>query len=62
MQQNRLETCRRLTGVDQSVEEILDDPVVRSALENEGVKVEELTDVLTALRTRLLAQRWRNAA
>ena len=62
MQKDRLETCRRLSRVEQSVEEILDDPVVRSALENEGVKVEELTDVLTALRTRLLAQRWRNAA
>lgn len=62
MKNGHLETCRRFTRVDQSVEEILDDPVVRSALKDEGVKVQDLTDLLTALRTRLLAQRWRNAA
>ncbi len=62
MQNDRVETCRRFTRADQSVEEILDDPVVRSALEDEGVKIDDLTDLLTALRTRLLAQRWRNAA
>ena len=59
---DRLETCQRFTAVDQSVEEILHDPVVRAALEEDGVKVEDLTDLLTAIRTRLLAQRWRNAA
>ncbi len=62
MQNDRVETCRRFTRADQSVEEILDDPIVRSALEDEGVKIDDLTDLLTALRTRLLAQRWRNAA
>lgn len=62
MPKDRLETCQRFTSVDQSVEEILCDPVVRAALDDEGVKAEELTDLLTALRTRLLAQRWRKAA
>ena len=32
------------------------------ALEDMGVKAGDITDLLTALRTRLLAQRWRNAA
>ena len=62
MTNDRLETCQRFTTVDQSVEELLNDPVVRAALEEDGVRVAELTDVLTAIRTRLLAQRWRNAA
>ena len=62
MTTDRRETCRRFTSVDHSVEEFLSDPVVRAALEDEGVKVDDLTDLLTALRTRLLAQRWRAAA
>ena len=62
MQKDRLETCRNFTGSDQSLQEILDDPALRAALEDKGVKAGDITDLLTALRTRLLAQRWRNAA
>lgn len=62
MTKDRFETCRRLSIVDQSVEELLRDAEVRAALEEEGVEVEHLTDLLSAIRTRVLAQRWRTAA
>ena len=62
MTKDRFETCRRLSIVDQSVEDMLHDAEVRAALEDEGVQVEDLTDLISAIRTRVLAQRWRNAA
>lgn len=62
MTKDRLETCRTFTPVDQSVEDMLHDPRLRAALKEEGVQVEDLTDLITAIRTRFLAQRWRNAA
>ncbi len=62
MTQDRLETCRPFTPVDQSVEDMLHDARTLAQLKAEGVQVENLTDLLTAIRTRVLAQRWRSAA
>lgn len=62
MTKDRLETCRHFTPVDQSVEDMLHDKRMRAALEGDGVQVEDLTDLISAIRTRVLAQRWRNAA
>lgn len=62
MNSDRLETCRHIANADHSIEDILNDPGLCTALELDGIDTEQLTDLLTAIRTRLLAQRWRTAA
>ncbi len=54
--------CRRRLNTDHTIEDILNDPEVRAVLAQDGIDAEQLTDLLSALRTRLLAQRWRAAA
>ncbi len=54
--------CRRSVNSDHTIEGILNDPDLRAALEQDGIDADQLTDLLSALRTRLLAQRWRTAA
>lgn len=62
MAHDQLDTCRRFAHADPTIEDILDDPKLRVILEKEGIDAAHLSELLSALRTRLLAQRWRAAA
>lgn len=59
---DQFDTCRRLAPADRTIEDFLNDPLLRASLEEDGIDPADLADLLTALRTRLLAQRWRHVA
>ncbi len=44
------------------LQELLDDPTMQLLMERDGVRMEDLTDLLALVRKRLIAERWRRAA
>ncbi len=54
---------RRLgTGGEPRLRELLDDPTLHVLMQRDGVRMEDLTDLMALMRKRLLADRWRRAA
>lgn len=50
------------TEREPTLEELLEDPVIRLMMQSDGVRIEDLTSFLANIRTRLLAGRSRQAA
>lgn len=49
-------------GSGQSLSDLLNDPTVQQVMTRDGVTAQDLTDLFNAVRTRLIAERWRNTA
>ncbi len=52
----------RRRDLEPDLSEMLADPTMRLLMERDGVQIDDLTDFLTLVRTRLLAARWRRTA
>lgn len=61
MNTNQSHSSHQIASVAQSIEEMINDTSVHAAIEMNGVKVEDVTDLLTSIRKRLIAKRWREA-
>ena len=44
------------------LQELLDDPTLHLLMERDGVRKEDLTDLMAQMRKRLIAEKWRRAA
>lgn len=51
----------QLYDAEPSLRELLDDPVVHLVMERDGVRSDEVEELMTRVRTRLLADRWHRA-
>ena len=54
-------TPNLLTGNSKNerpLQELLDDPIIQVLMERDGMRMDDLTDFLAAVRKRVIAQRW----
>ncbi|MAI48970.1 MAG: hypothetical protein CMM16_00190 [Rhodospirillaceae bacterium] len=51
---------RRAPFTEPTLDHLLNDPTIRLLMDRDGVRVDDLTDLLALVRKRLLAERWRH--